>query len=79
MGCLLLHLLLLLHLVSLRILLVLELAASFIFSVEHHEFLSVLLVLHAKLLPDLHKAAQAVNIVLVLVINLLVDLEGLIE
>lgn len=72
-------LLLLLLLVGLRVLLVLVLAASFFLTVEHHQLLGILLVLHAKLLTDLDKTTQTVNVVRVLLIDLLVNLKGFVE
>lgn len=71
--------LLLLHLVGLRILLVLKLPSRFILSVQNHQLLSELLILHAELLPDLDEASQAINILGILIINVLVDFQGLVE
>jgi len=65
--------------VLLRVLLVLVLALGFLFTIEDHEFLTEMLVLHAQFLADLNKTAQAVNVVLVFFVNLFVDLEGLVE
>lgn len=71
--------LLLLHLEGLGILLVLVLATSFFFSVQDHKFLSELLVLHTELFSDLNEASEAIDVIRVLLVNVLVDLEGLIE
>ena len=54
--------------------LVLELAASFLLSVQDHQLLCKLLVLHSEFLPDLDEASEAVDIVRVLLVNILIDL-----
>ncbi len=55
--------LLLLHLVRLRVLLVFSLTTGFILSVQNHQFLSELLVLHAELLSNLDEASETIDIV----------------
>jgi len=66
-------------LVGLRVLVVLLQAHVLLISIQHHQLLSKLLVLHAQLLPDLNQASQTVNIVRVLLIDILIDLQSLIK
>ena len=69
------------HLAStvLLVLRVLVLSLGLLFTVKHRKLLLELVVLHAKLTADRDQAAQAVNVVLVLLVDLLVDLQSLVE
>ena len=55
------------------------LALGFFLTIKHGQLLLELVVLHAKFTSDRHKTTQAVNIVLILLVNLFIDFEGLIE
>ena len=64
------------HLASivLLVLSVFILALGLFLTIEHGELLLELVVLHAKFTTDRHQTTQAVNIVLVLLVNLFIDL-----
>lgn len=55
------------------------LALRFLLTVEHGKLFLELVVLHTKLATDGNETAQAVNVILVLLVDLFVDLKGLIE
>ena len=55
------------------------LSLGLLLTIQHAKLLLELVILHTEFAADRHKTTQAVNIVLVLLINLLIDLEGLIE
>ena len=65
--------------VALWVLCVLVLTLGFFITIESHQLLTEVRVLHSKLLADLNEASQAVNIILVLLVDLFVDLESLVE
>ena len=48
-------------------------------TVEDHEFFGEVLVLHAQLLPNLHQSTETVYVIRVLLVDIFVDLEGLVE
>ena len=65
--------------IVLLVLSVFILSLGLLLTIEHGELLLELVVLHAKFTTDRHETTQAVNIVLILLVNLLIDLEGLIK
>jgi len=54
-------------------------ALGLFLSVEDHELLAELLVRHAKLLTDLNKASEAIDVVVVFIMDLLVNFESIVE
>ena len=66
-------------LIVLLVLRVLVLPLGLLLTIEHRQLLLELVVLHAQLSTNGDEAAQTVDIVLVVLVNLLVDLQCLIE
>lgn len=52
---------------------------GFFFSVEYHQFFTELLVRHTKLLSDLNKTSEAIDVVRVIVVDLFVNLKCFIK
>lgn len=66
-------------LVVLLILSILVLALGFFFTIEHGQFLLERVVLHAEFTADRHQTTQAINVVLVFLVDFFIDFKSLVE